>query len=70
LLAEWRDGTRLTKIGTACDGSLPDVVLLSDAVVVVNGASRPVLLAGNPTSDETFALDPETCVVLMTGASG
>jgi hypothetical protein len=67
LLAEWVAGSRESKTGTPCDGSIPDVVLLSDAVLIVDGAARPVLAAGNPETRETFALDPGTCVVVATG---
>jgi hypothetical protein len=67
LLAEWVAGSRESKTGTPCDGSIPDVVLLSDAVLIVDDAARPVLVAGNPETRETFALDPDTCVVVATG---
>jgi len=67
LLAEWVAGSRESKTGTPCDGSIPDVVLLSDAVLIVDEAARPVLVAGNPETRETFAFDPDTCVVVATG---
>jgi hypothetical protein len=67
LLTEWEQGARVSMTGTPCAGSIPDVVLLSDALLVVDGTSRPVLVAGNPATDETFALDPESCVVVLTG---
>jgi hypothetical protein len=67
LLAEVAAGSRLAKAGTPCDASVPDAVLLSDALLIVDGTPRPVLLAGNPATDETFALDPGTCVVVVTG---
>ena len=53
--------------GTACDGTPPDVVLLSDALLIVDGASRAVLVAANPQNDETVALDPVTCAVVANG---
>ena len=67
LLTEWEAGERVSKTGTPCDASSPDVVLLSDASLIVDGAARPVLVAGDPETRETFALDPDTCVVVMTG---
>ena len=67
LLTEWEAGARVSKTGTPCDASIPDVVLLSDALLIVDGAAQPVLVAGNPETRETFALDPDTCVVVMTG---
>jgi len=67
LLAELVAGSRESKTGTPCDGSIPDVVLLSDAVLIVDDAARPVLVAGNPETRETFAIDPDTCVVVATG---
>jgi hypothetical protein len=67
MLAEVSAGSRLAKAGTPCDASVPDAVLLSDALLIVDGTPRPVLLAGNPATDETFALDPDTCVVVVTG---
>jgi hypothetical protein len=42
-------------------------VLLSDALLIVDGAARPVLVAGNRETRETFALDPTTCVIIATG---
>jgi hypothetical protein len=42
-------------------------VLLSDALLIVDGATRPVLVAGNRETRETFAVDPDTCVIVMTG---
>jgi hypothetical protein len=67
LLAEWVAGTRERKVGTKCDTSVTDLVLLSDAQLIVDGMPRAVLIAGNPSNDETFALDPETCVVVLAG---
>jgi len=67
LLAEWQSGARQSKVGTPCDASIPGAVLLSDGVVIVNGATRAVLIAANPQTDDTFALDPDSCVVVMTG---
>jgi hypothetical protein len=67
LLAEWRSGTRETKVGTPCDTTLPGAVLLSDAFVIVDGTTRNVLIAADPESDEAFALDPVSCAVVMTG---
>jgi hypothetical protein len=67
LLAEWEVGLRDSKTGTPCDASIPDVVLLSDALLIVDGATRPVLVAGNRETRETFAVDPDTCVIVMTG---
>jgi hypothetical protein len=67
LLAEWEDGSRDSKTGTPCDASIPDAVLLSDALLIVDGTARPVLVAGNRETRETFALDPTTCVIIATG---
>ena len=67
LLAEWEVGSRDSKTGTPCDASIPDVVLLSDALLIVDGAPRPVLVAGNRETRETYAVDPDTCVIVMTG---
>jgi len=67
LLTEWEAGARVTMTGTPCDASIPDVELLSDALLIVDGLAQPVLVAGNPETLETFALDPDTCVVVMTG---
>ncbi len=67
LLTEWKDGLRVTKTGTACDATPPDVVLLTDAVLTVDGADRAVLIAGNPVDETIDALDPDSCVVIMTG---
>ena len=67
LLSEWKAGLRVTKTGTACDAAIPDAVLLSDAVVTVNGADRAVLIAGNPEDENISALDPASCVVIVTG---
>jgi negative regulator of sigma E activity len=67
LLAELTAGTRTTMTGTACDSTVTDLVVLSDAVLIVDGAARPVLVAADRATDETFALDPDTCVVVATG---
>jgi hypothetical protein len=67
LLTEWEAGERVSKTGTACDATSPDVVLLSDALFIVDGVARPVLIAGNRATAETFAVDPDTCVVIATG---
>jgi hypothetical protein len=67
LLTEWEDGSRDSKTGTPCDASIPDAVLLSDALLIVDGAVLPVLVAGNRQTRETFALDPDTCVIIATG---
>ena len=67
LLTEWEAGARVTMTGTPCDASIPDVELLSDALLIVDGLAQPVLVAGNPETLETIALDPDTCVVVMTG---
>jgi len=67
LLTELAEGSRVPMTGTPCDARIPDVVLLSDALLIVDGAALPVLVAGNPATDETFALDRDTCVVVATG---
>jgi hypothetical protein len=67
LLTEWEAGARVTMTGTPCDASIPDVELLSDALLIVDGVAQPVLVAGNPETLETIALDPDTCVAVMTG---
>jgi hypothetical protein len=67
LLAEWTAGARESKVGTPCDATGPDIVLLSDALLIVQGVARPVLIAGNPTDNQVTALDPDTCVVVATG---
>jgi hypothetical protein len=69
LLAELQAGTRVAMGGTACEGRVLDVVFLSDALLIIDGAAHPVLIAGNSESGDTFAVDPETCAVLATGAS-
>ena len=67
LLAEVVAGSLASKTGTPCDGSIPGVVLLSDAVLIVDGVARPVLIAADRNNDHTFALDPDTCVIVATG---
>ena len=67
LLAEFTAGALAPRSGTPCDQTIPDVVVLSDALLMVGGDARPVLVAGNPDTQETFAIDPETCLVLATG---
>ena len=67
LLNEWKDGLRVTKAGTACDATVPDAVMLTDAVLTVDGVDRPVLIAGDPADEMISALDPDSCVVIMTG---
>jgi len=67
LLAQLAAGSLARKTGPVCAGSNPDVVVLSDAVLIVDGVARPVLIAGNPTNDDTLALDPDTCVIVATG---
>jgi hypothetical protein len=67
LLAEWQSGTRESKVGTPCDNTVAGAVLLSDAVVIVDGATRSVLIAADPGTDKVLALDPDSCVVVMTG---
>ena len=52
---------------TPCDGTIPGTVVLSDALVVTAGGNRSVLIAGDPDIDKAFALDPTSCVVVMTG---
>jgi hypothetical protein len=67
LLSEWRNGLRVTKTGTSCDATVPEAVLLTDALLNIDGVDRPVLIAGNPADDTISALDPDTCVVVVTG---
>jgi hypothetical protein len=67
LLAEFTAGALAPRSATPCDQTIPDVVVLSDALLMVGGEARPVLVAGNPDTQETFAFDPETCLVLATG---
>ena len=67
LLSEWTDGARVAKTGTACDAAVPGAVLLTDAVLIVDGVERPVLISGVPADGTIAALDPDTCVVVVTG---
>jgi len=67
LLSEVVEGSRASMTGTPCDGSIPGVVLLSNAVLIVDGVARPVLVVADRNNDHTFALDPDTCVIVATG---
>jgi hypothetical protein len=67
LLAEFVAGSRASLTGAPCDGSIPGVVLLSHAVLIVDDVARPVLVAADRNNDDTFALDPDTCVIVATG---
>lgn len=67
LLSAWQSGARDEQRGTGCDGAVPDVVLLSDGLLIVDGADRAVLIAANPHTGDTFALDRGTCAVIMAG---
>ena len=67
LLTEWESGERVTMTGTPCDATGPDVVLLSDALFIVDGVAKQVLIAADRATEETFAVDPDTCVIVVTG---